>query len=141
MAMYGPIPKRDSERVRRNKPDVPTEVVTLPGVVEVPDLDIPDAHPMIVDFYASLSESGQSMYYEPSDWQFARLTMVFLDGLLKSSRVNGNILQVVNSMLSNLLVTEGERRRVRMEVERGQTESTVYHAEDYFRQRLSQPAA
>lgn len=141
MGMYGPIPKRDSERVRRNKPDVPTDVIALPGVVEMPELDIPNPHPLIIDFYASLADSGQSQYYEPSDWQYARLTMVFLNDLLRSNRVNGNILQVVNSMLSSLLVTEGERRRVRMEVERGQTESTVYHAEDYFRQRLTQPAS
>ena len=141
MGMYGPIPKRDSERVRRNKPDVPTEVIEMPGIVDVPDLDITDPHPMIIDFYNSLAESGQSKYYEPSDWQYARMTMVFLNDLLRSNRINGNILQVVNTMLSNLLVTEGERRRVRMEVERGQTETTVYHAENYFRERFAQPAA
>ena len=140
MGMYGPIPKRDSERIRQNKPLVPTEIVQISGEVPVPDLDIPNAHPMITDFYESLRDSAQSKYYEPSDWQYARLTMVFLDGLLKAGRVNGNILAVVNSMLGALLVTEGERRRVRMEVERGSVESTVYHAEDYFRQKLAQPA-
>lgn len=140
MGMYGPIPKRDSERIRANKPLVPTEIVQISGEVPVPDLDIPNAHPMINDFYESLRDSAQARYYEPSDWQYARLTMVFLDGLLKAGRVNGNILAVVNSMLGALLVTEGERRRVRMEVERGSVESTVYHAEDYFRQKLAQPA-
>lgn len=135
--MPGPVPKRDEERIRRNKPDIPTDVIQMPGSVMAPELDIRDPHPMVVDLYNSLAESGQSRFYEHSDWQFARLACHFANDLIKSSRPSSVMLQQVNQMLSSLLVTEGDRRRVRMEVERAQTETIVYHAADYFRQRLT----
>ena len=118
MGMYGPIPKRDSERIRQNKPLVPTEIVQISGEVPVPDLDIPNAHPMITDFYESLRDSAQSKYYEPSDWSYMRFILHFCDGLVKSSRPSGRMLATISSAMSDLLVSEGSRRRVRMEMER-----------------------
>lgn len=133
----GPVPKRDSERIRRNKPEVETTVIEMIGQVGPPALGIVDPHPITQDFYDSLLESGQSKFYEPSDWQYARLCFHFVDQLLKSGKPSSMILQQVNSMLGDLLVAEGQRRRVRMEIQRDTPESNnVIEAGDMFRQRF-----
>jgi hypothetical protein len=131
------VPKRDSERIRRNKPDIDTTVIEMIGSVEPPALGIENPHPITEDFYYSLVESGQSKYYEPSDWQYARLCFHFVDQLLKSGKPSSMILQQVNSMLGDLLVAEGQRRRVRMEIERDTpAPNNVIEAGDVFRQRF-----
>ncbi|MEO6733765.1 MAG: hypothetical protein ABIN01_21255, partial [Ferruginibacter sp.] len=79
------MPKRSDERVRRNKDEAgPVEKITAAGAVGVPALGLPDPHPIISDFYESLTESAQARFYEPSDWQFARFTLHFADQLVKS---------------------------------------------------------
>lgn len=140
MGTRGPIPNRQTQRVRRNKPETPIETVTAIGTVQVPLLDFPDPHPLVVDLYRSLYQSAQSKYYEPSDWQYARLALHFADQLLKSSRPSSQLLVTVNQMLSSLLVSEGDRRRVRLEVERNQGTdgAEVLQVADLFRQRLMQ---
>lgn len=139
MAQYGPVPKRSEELIRRNKPEVPVDKVTTIGRVEVPELGIEDPHPLVVDLYNSLSESGQSRFYEPSDYQYARFCLHFADSLLKSSRPSAQLLASVSGMLSNLLVSEGDRRRVRLEIERkvGSGDGQVLQVADMFRQRLT----
>jgi hypothetical protein len=137
----GPIPKRDDQRIRRNQPEVQTDKVEMIGEVEIPDLGLPDPHHLISDFYASLALSGQARYYEPSDWQFARITLHFLDKLLKSSKPSGQMLATITTSLSNLMVSEGDRRRLRMEVERnkgaGDSGENVVDIAEMFRRRLS----
>jgi hypothetical protein len=140
MGTRGPVPKRSEERVRRNKDDVPVESVSVIGEVEVPDLDFPDPHPMVIDFYESLKESGQAKFYEPSDWQFARFTLHFADQLLKSGRPSSQMLAAVNSALTDLLVSEGARRRVRLEVEREAAKAEVLDIASVLRERLSKPS-
>lgn len=135
--MPGPVPKRSDERIRRNK-DVPIDSITAIGPVDVPELDLPDPHPLVVDLYGSLRESAQSRYYEPSDWQYARFTLHFVDFLLKSNRPSAQLLTAVNSMCTDLLVSEGSRRRVRLEVERSDSGGDVLDVADLFRQRLAQ---
>ncbi len=134
----GPIPKRSDQRIRRNKPDVQIEKVESIGTVQMPDLGFDDPHPMVVDFYLSLADSAQSRFYEPSDWQFARFCLHFVDYLLKSQRPSGQLLATVQSMLTELLVSEGARRRVRLEVERSQSGGDVLDVADLFRARLAQ---
>ncbi|ERB55495.1 hypothetical protein N806_31265 [Rhodococcus sp. P27] len=134
----GPVPKRSDQRVRRNKDDVPIDTVEAIGVVEVPELGFADPHPLIVDLYRSLSESAQARYYEPSDWQYARLTLHFADQLVKSSRPSAQLLTAVNQSLTDLLVSEGSRRRVRLEVERSQSEGAVIDVAEMFRQKLAE---
>lgn len=138
MAQYGPVPKRSEERIRRNKPDVEITKVEAEGEVVQPELGFPDPHPIIQDFWVSMSESGQSKYYEPSDWQFARFVLHFADQLLKSSRPSAQLFQGVNSALGDLLVSEGARRRVRMEVERQKASADVVDLASIFEERMKQ---
>ena len=140
MSITGPVPKRDDERIRRNVPEVPTTKVEVIGdFTPQPELGFPDPHPIVRDFWESLPGSAQCRFYEPSDWQFARLALHFCDKLLKSEKPNGQLLSVVTSMLSELLVSEGSRRRVRMEIERKPStdeQQVVLSAADRFRSRL-----
>lgn len=139
MGQYGPIPKRSEELIRRNKPEVPVEKITTIGPVEIPDLGLEDPHPIVVDLYNSLPDSAQSRFYEPSDWAYARFCLHFADSLLKSSRPSAQLLASVSGMLSNLLVSEGDRRRVRLEIERkvGSGDGQVLEVADLFRARLT----
>jgi hypothetical protein len=133
------MPKRSDQLIRRNKQDIPVEKLEVFGAVVAPPLGITDPHPIIREMYISLKESGQARYYEPSDWQYARFVMHFADQLIKSARPSGQMLATVQTMMSNLLMTEGDRRRVRLEVERT-TDSggEVLQVADLFRQRLLQ---
>jgi hypothetical protein len=137
MGSRGPIGKRSDQRVRRNKVEG-LDRIEVAGDVEVPPLELENAHPIIADFYESLADSGQSQYYEPSDWQFARFTLHFANTLLQSNRPSAQMLAAVNAMLSNLLVAEGDRRRVRLEVERGEQQAQLYDVASLFEERLAQ---
>lgn len=118
MAGYGPIPKRDEERIRRNKPETPTTKVEAIGEVKIPTLRIHNARGIVKDIYESFKNSAQTRYYEPSDWEMLRLNLILLDQQLKAGRANGQIMATIMSQFASLLATEGDRRRIRMEIER-----------------------
>jgi hypothetical protein len=114
------------------------EKVESIGVVAVPELGFDDPHFLTVDLYRSLSESAQARFYEPSDYQIARAVLHFLDQQFKTSRPSGQMVQSLFSQLTDLLLTEGARRRVRLEVERAQAGGDVIEVADLFRRRLSE---
>lgn len=139
MGQRGPIPKRSEDRIRRNKPETPLDKIEVIGQVNIPELGLPDPHPLVTDFYLSMKESAQSRFYEASDWAMARFCLHLVDVLMKSPRPSAQLVTAVNSMLSDLLVTEGSRRRVRLEVERAQSSGgDVLDVADMFRARLLQ---
>lgn len=117
--MPGPVPKRSDQRRRRNKP-AGGEVTTIKpptSPVRQPPLDFP-AHPIAEAWYASLAESGQALYYEPSDWQAARLVAFDMTRHLNARRVSSQMLAALWTAMADLLTTEAARRRVRMEIDR-----------------------
>ncbi|GAA4824490.1 hypothetical protein [Streptomyces ziwulingensis] len=122
MGTRGPIPKRSEERRRVNKDDGPALIQAPAGSPEgTPDLPDPDPlwHPIAADWYLSLRESGQAAFYEPSDWAVARYAAHVMSQVLLSERgPNGQLVAALNSVMSSLLTTEGDRRRARMELER-----------------------
>lgn len=138
MGTRGPVPKRSDQRVRRNKDGVDIDTVAMIGNVAVPPLGLEDPHPVVAEMYSSLVTSGQAKFYEPSDWAFAKYTMHFADRLIKANRPSSQMLVAVNSMMTDLLVSEGSRRRVRMEVERQQESQggAVIDAAHYWKTQL-----
>ncbi|WP_256093882.1 MULTISPECIES: hypothetical protein [unclassified Streptomyces] len=126
---HGPIPKRSEERRRRNKGDGPAVVQAASGPPEdLPDLPEPDPlwHPIATDFYLSLRESGQAGFYQPSDWAVARyVTELMSRGLSSDRPPNGQYVAALNSAMSSLLATEGDRRRARIELERKKPAPTL----------------
>lgn len=155
MGVRGPIGKRDEERVRRNTPDSPTDTVQMIGTVAIPELgDIShqgETHQLILDMYQSIKDSAAVKFYEPTDWQFARLTLYTLNQELIAAQHNGKPvgamkLTAINQMLSALLLTEGDRRRVRLEIERSSSDTPeggakVVSMTDMLKQRLAEKQA
>ena len=124
--MPGPAPKRSEVRRRRNKQDI--DRVQVAGPVEAPDLGIEDAHPLAVDLYEALKQSGQARWYEPSDWARARLLVWSLSKMLDAGRPSAMLLAALQKDMDALLVSEAERRRVRMEIERGAVDDSAERA-------------
>lgn len=122
MGSRGPIPERSEARRRRNKEDGPALVKAPAGQpTDLPNTPEPDPlwHPIAADWYLSLRESGQAAFYEPSDWAVARYAADLMSKVLLSERgPNGQLVAALNSVMSSLLTTEGDRRRARMELER-----------------------
>lgn len=133
--MPGPVPKRSDQRRRRNKAE-PTDTVTLSQTVAVPELGLTDVHPLARDLYDSLKESGQSLYYEPSDWQRARLMVEMLSSLLYEPGKRSSMMYVaIQQDLRDLMVCEADRRRLKLEIERGASDTSAEDA------RVAQMAA
>ncbi|MFP7366297.1 hypothetical protein SFC07_11090 [Corynebacterium callunae] len=117
--------KRSDQRIRRNKdgPDVL-------GVAKAPAANttkIPRVRshwePLTKEWFRSLKESGQAYFFEPSDWQAAVLVATQLDLHLKKSKESGNPIrasafEVLWSAMGDLLTTEGQRRRIKVELQR-----------------------
>lgn len=140
MAGIGPVPKRSDERIRRNKPDRPIDTVSVVGSVGIPELGLDDPHQITADLYSALVASAQAKYFEESDWAYARFTLHFADKLLKNPRPSGQVLATVHSMMSDLLVSEGSRRRFRIEIERNSESDAgeVLDIASLFKLRLAQ---
>jgi hypothetical protein len=129
----GPPPKRADQRRRHTKqedqPDTP------PGAanVEIPDPD-PEWHAVAKLWYRSLADSGQSIYYEPSDWAMAFLLAESMSRDLEPQAIGiaertgeavfervplkGASLSAYLKGMTALLVSEADRRRASIELQR-----------------------
>lgn len=143
--MSGPPPKRTSERRRRNKPKdaaapAKTKVVPIAGAPRVkPPAEDTTWHTIAKAWYRSLKTSGQSKYFEPSDWQAARLCAHVMSEHLNSRTLRAGMVQQIWVMMGDLLTTEASRRRVRLELsttESGDpgTDATVTIMSDYAKE-------
>jgi len=135
----GPVPKRSSERRRRNKDSAVETIKPVVAKVEQPPA-IAGWHPIALAWYESLASSGQAQFYEPSDWQYARYVADVMSRNLKQrAKFSAVLFASVTSAMNDLLTTEASRRRVRMEIERsgaGEVPASVTAIADY-RRRLS----
>ena len=145
--MPGPIPKASAERRRRNKESRP-DTLRVTGRVAVPEGD-EDWHPVASRWYVALKESAQAQVYEPSDWATAYLIAESLSrdlnpqvvGVTDSGKVVTDVIPMKGASLSAylramsvLMVTEGDRRRARYEIERSAVEAvpaTVSNLDDH----------
>lgn len=152
----GPVPKRSSQRRRRNKDSVPEKASGAAEVV-VPAAD-PKWHPAAAALYEALPASGQSRFYQPSDWavawlmaesisrdlkpQFVGVNETTGEVIMKAIPMKGASLAAYLKAMTALLVTEGDRRRARLELERDRTGDADVDTSDVadldeFRRRLS----
>lgn len=111
-----PVPKRSDQRRRRNLDGRPDKVEAS-GAVEVPEPS-DDWHPVAAAWFLSLAQSGQSQFFEPSDWQHARYVCEALTRNLTGGKFSAQLFASVESAMNNLGSTEGARRRLRIEVDR-----------------------
>lgn len=154
----GPVPKKESERRRRNKDAVKVEVVDIDkliaGDVEIPQpptkwvdevddagektgeqIEVDAWHPIAVNVFESVMRSGQVIWMEPSDWSVLYLMCESLSRDLKPQFVGigegedaepiyatiplkGASLNAYTKTMASLMMLEGDRRRLRIELER-----------------------
>jgi hypothetical protein len=111
------MPKRSEERTRRNKPENEGGVSLAKGErvpFKVPPAD-KDWHPRAKQWYKSLSRSGMREFYELSDYEMARILCDAMTEYYK--RPTAMMLATILQGMTSLGVTEGERRRMRIELE------------------------
>ncbi|HEY8723350.1 MAG TPA: hypothetical protein VIL92_05765 [Gaiellaceae bacterium] len=117
-ATRGPVPKRSTERRRRNKESEPSKVSVIAAApVKPPEVD-PQWHSIAADWFLSLRDSGQAQFFEPSDWQAARFVAEVMTRNLNGGKFSSVLFAAVWAAMNDLLSTEASRRRVRMEIER-----------------------
>lgn len=148
MGARGPVPKRSSERRRRNKESKPQKVASKskPKAAKAPTTPEPGRrpakktwHPIAREWYDSLDESGQSEFFEPSDWAAAFYVAEVMSRHLKAKRLSAQLFASIWQAMGELLTTEGARRRVQIEIEREEEKpepASVTAIADY-RQRVT----
>mgnify|MGYP001598387714 CR=1 FL=1 len=138
MGARGPVPKRSDARRRANKPATASgETTVADGAAVVPVLEADEGwHPIAARWFESLKMSGQHRFYEPSDWSTAYLIAESIsrdlnpqfvgvtagdnsEPLYESIPLKGASLSAYLRAMSSLLVTEGDRRRAAIELQRG----------------------
>ncbi len=160
MGGRGPVPKRSDQRRRRNAPAQPLTKAPAgePGAAGRPVADH-RWHPIAKEWYESLARSGQSRWYEPSDWATAFLIAESISRDLKPQVVGahpetgepvmaviplkGASLAAYLKAMTALLVTEGDRRRAAVELQKTKAGDPEAEREagvaqlDEFRRRLT----
>jgi hypothetical protein len=143
MGARGPVGKRSDQR-HGHRTKAEQEAVTKVQINDGPlPVEEPEEswHPIAKRWFTSLGESGQRVFYEASDWATARYVAEAMSRNLEAGRFSAQLFAAVMSGMSSLLTTEGDRRRVRVELERAvQTdadEEAAVAALDEWRKRLS----
>lgn len=115
----GPVPKPQAQRRRKNKPEVPVTTVAAGAVDSSAPRPDDTWHPRARQWFDALTSSGQAELYQASDWAQAMLTADMISALVSAEKPSAQMFAAVLQSSSSLLVTEGERRRLRLELARG----------------------
>lgn len=118
MGTRGPVPKPEALRRRRNEPMTAVTHGKARGSVAItPGRHL---HPVAAAWLTALGESGQSDYYEPSDWAQAVYLAEMMTLTLEAGLARGNAALVgqVLAGMDKLLTTESARRRVGLELDK-----------------------
>lgn len=135
----GPMPKDPEQRLRTNKTGedgLALETFELEGEVLIPWAVF--EHSFVQGLWKSLEESANMKFYEPSDWQYARLTLSLWDRVLMDNKVpSAMMIASLDSMLSKMLVTEADRRRMKIKASRQpEKKADVIDAATLFKNRF-----
>lgn len=134
--MPGPVPKKASQRRRRNTPASQGEAadVTVSGATDQPELGF-DAHPMVTDMWLALAVSVEGQFFSHADWQRARFELWFVNNVMQSGRVGAQAWQAIQAGLSALLISPADKRRVGIELKKvtvdPDEEAAVAQLDDY----------
>ena len=141
----GPVPKRSDQRHGHRAKADSEAIDRVPADAEVPVPPADDRwHVIARRWYESLAGSAQSYFYEPSDWatafliaesisrdlkpQFVGISEASGEPIFEAIPMKGASLAAYLKAMTALLVTEGDRRRSRVELER--TRAPVEEAPD-----------
>lgn len=134
----GPVPNRSDQRRRRNKVEIDRAPVAATGGVRGPDA--PETLGGLAKrWYESLRTSGQSVFYADSDWTSALIVARAIEKF--EERPTAHMLTAILSGFGSLAATEGDRRRLRIELERAPQadadEEAAVAEIDEWRERLA----
>ncbi|WP_406379070.1 hypothetical protein [Streptomyces sp. NBC_00197] len=87
---------------------------------------LPYWHELATDWFMSLRQSGQSMYYQSTDIAFAVLVAEIIHRHV-SSGMNGKMMATITRACSLLLTTESARRLAQMELAKAADDSMDAH--------------
>jgi hypothetical protein len=120
MGVKGAVPKRTDQLHGHRKPPATDKAPTPPGAASYrrPAADS-TWHPLAKRWWNALSKSGQSTWYQPSDWEHAYIWAEMLSRQLFSAKPSSMMLAAWDAASVRLLVTEGDRRRMRIELDKG----------------------
>lgn len=116
--MPGPIPNRSDDLSRERDANRGDRAPLKHG--EMMPVTVPhenkDWHPVAKKLWKGIKTSGQSVWFQNSDWAYAYFCMEEVTRHMNAGKHSAMLLAAVDSMLSKLLVTEGDRRRARIEL-------------------------
>lgn len=117
--MPGPIPNREADLARpRSRGQGEAAPVITQG--ELLPVTIPHAdaewHPTARRLWDSMKRSGQAAFYQQTDWAYAYFVMGEISDYLRTSKKSSMMLASLLSALTPLCLTEGDRRRARIEL-------------------------
>lgn len=116
MGLAGPVPKRSDQKLGHHKP---VDVTKAPaGPRAAPPQPDPRWHFIAARFYTSLMTSGQSQFYEASDWATAYYIAEAMHRGLNPGKFSAVLFAAVMTAMGSLGVTEGDRRRMGLELQR-----------------------
>lgn len=139
----GPVPKDPEERVRRNKTGedgIEPSTYQLESTVVVPVVTF--THPTIQRVWTSLRKSVNIKFFEPVDWAYAILILEQWEEELKSGKIIGAMkLTALTSALEKVLIIAGDRRKLKIEVDRSAAEAEKKtKASDFYRNAFNEQA-
>ena len=133
------------------------------NLVQAPEAD-EEWHPIAKQLYESMQHSAQRLYYEPSDWALAYLVCDHItrelnpkfvgfkkvmegetlkgipilvdETVFESVPLTGGSLSAIMRALEKLMVTEVDRRKARVEIERGAAVEDDRFADDVVADRM-----
>lgn len=133
MGERGPPPKRAAKRRRHTKQEDTPDSVAVPGDVKPPAAN-KKWHPIAKRWFNSLKDSGQSNFYEPSDWAMAYVLAESMsrdlnpqvvavpestgEPVFETVPMKGASLAAYLKGMTALLVSEADRRRAGVELTR-----------------------
>lgn len=119
MGARGPMPKRSEARTRRNKTSEDGIALKKGVALEyVPKDADPEWDGAVADLYEGLFQSGMAAYYQQSDADYAWLICdEFAEYRAPGSRKSAVMFAGLINALAGLGVTEGERRRIHIELD------------------------
>jgi hypothetical protein len=123
----GPVPNHsdDLARPRERKGGGPNAAPISTGErrpVVIPRAD-PNWHKIAKMMWDAMKKSGQDDYYQQSDWAYAYSLCDDLTYYKNADRRSPEMLKAINTAMERLLLTEGDRRRARIELNEPEPET------------------
>lgn len=134
-------PKRDAERARSNEPASGAARHGSMKPVTIPSADRRNWHPRATSLFESLKSSGQSDYYQDSDWAYVKIVCDYLTSCYNRGFKAMDMANIA-TMLGRLGVTEGDRRqilRVELDAPVVEEKSASEQAIDAYKNVLQMP--